>query len=143
MKRPTIIVIVLAVLVLAGVVVAVQMNGNSNSAMTGMNMNDGNSSGESNMGEQDLTMQDEVTMDIKDFDFEKPNIKIKTGTKVTWTNVDEARHNVVIDGEGAQGLGSELLAKGESYSFTFDEVGMTNYLCSPHPYMKGMINVVE
>ncbi len=95
------------------------------------------------MGEQDLTSQKEVTMNIQDFDFEKANIKIKVGTKVTWTNEDSARHNVVIDGEGEEGLGSELLAKGESYSYTFTKAGMTKYLCEPHPYMKGMINVVE
>lgn len=140
MKRPIIIVIVLAVLVIGGVVAAMQVNKDTDSSMTGMDMNDARSS---DMGEQDLTDQTEVTMDIKDFDFQKPNIKIKTGTKVTWANADGARHDVVPDGEGPEGFGSELLAKGESYSFTFTEPGMTNYLCEPHPYMKGVINVIE
>ena len=144
MKKSIIVVVVLAVLIIGGIVVAMQMNTNTDSSMAGMNdMSDKDSSKMMNSGEQDLTSQKEVTMDIKGFDFEKANIKIKVGTKVTWTNVDSARHNVVIDGEGAEGLGSELLAKGESYSFTFTEAGMTSYLCEPHPYMKGMINVVE
>ena len=144
MKKSIIIVVVLAVLIIGGVVLAMRMDKDSDSSMTGMNdMSDQDSSNMMDGGEQDLTEQQEVTMDIKDFDFEKANIKIKVGTKVTWTNVDSAKHNVVIDGEGAEGLGSELLAKGESYSFTFTEAGMTSYLCEPHPYMKGMINVVE
>jgi plastocyanin len=144
MNKAIYIVVVLAVLTIGGVAVATQLGKNSESSMTGMN--DMSSQDTSNMmssGEQDLTAQKEVTMNIQDFDFEKANIKIKAGTKVTWTNVDTARHNVIIDGEGAEGLGSELLAKGESYSFTFTEPGMTMYLCEPHPYMKGMINVVE
>lgn len=145
MNKGSIIVAGLVVLVIGGAVTATQLNKDSDSSMTGMsNMESKNNSAEStSQGEQDLTAQNEVAMDIRDFDFEKPNIKIKAGTTVTWTNQDTARHDVVIDGEGAEGLGSELLAKGESYSFTFTEPGMTNYLCEPHPYMKGMINVVE
>ncbi len=145
MNKSVVVVVVLVVLAIGGTVAALQLrNDSSEASMSDMSdMGSESSSNSMDMGEQDLTAQQEVTMDIKDFDFEKPNIKIKTGTKVTWTNVDGARHNVIIDGEGAEGLGSELLAKGESYSFTFDEPGMTNYLCEPHPYMKGMINVVE
>lgn len=101
----------------------------------------------------DLTNQTEVSMDIRDFKFEKPKIKIKKGTKVTWTNQDSVKHNVILD-DTAKGAPSPdevrpdifagpLLAKGESYSFTFNEVTANGYHCSPHPYMKGMINVVE
>ncbi|MES2876675.1 MAG: plastocyanin/azurin family copper-binding protein [Patescibacteria group bacterium] len=146
MNKSIIVVVVLVVLAVGGVAVAMQLGKDPDSAMTGMSdmgKSDKGSSNSMSTSEQDLTSQKEVTMDIKDFDFEKANITIKVGTKVTWTNVDSARHNVVIDGEGEEGLGSELLAKGESYSYTFMKAGMTNYLCEPHPYMKGMINVVE
>lgn len=145
MNKASIIVAGLVVLVVGGVVVATQAGKGTDPSMTNMdNMNSSKGAADSMpKGEEDLTAQKEVTMDIRDFDFEKPDIKIKTGTTVTWTNIDTARHNVIIDGEGAEGLGSELLAKGESYSFTFTEPGMTKYLCEPHPYMKGMINVVE
>ena len=146
MNKGSIIVAGLVVLVIGGAVAATQLNKDSDSSMagmSGMDMPKKSSSDSMSQSEQDLTAQKEVAMDIKDFDFQKPNIKIKVGTTVIWTNQDTARHDVVIDGEGAEGLGSELLAKGESYSFTFTEPGMTNYLCEPHPYMKGMINVVE
>lgn len=106
---------------------------------------------------EDLTNQSEITMNIQDFKYEKPNIKIKKGTKVTWTNQDAVQHNVMAEHEGADQthnapskdevdpneLAGPLLAKGESYSFTFNEVSSSPYHCSPHPYMKGSVTVVE
>ena len=146
MKKSSIIVAVLVLLGVGGAVAVTQLNRNDGAAdmsnMTGMQ---GSADAKSGMesGEEDLTAQKEVAMDIGDFDFEKSNIKIKVGTTVTWTNQDTARHNVVTSGDGSAKLASELLAKGESYSYTFTTAGMTEYLCEPHPYMKGMIHVVE
>lgn len=90
---------------------------------------------------EDLTSQKEVNMDIVDFAFEKKDITIKKGTKVTWTNRDDAKHNAFGEQEG--GPMGELLAQGESYSYMFDTAGTFNYKCEPHPYMKGMVTVVE
>ena len=106
----------------------------------------------------DLTNQTEVSMDIKDYKYTKPNIKIKKGTKVTWTNQDAIQHNVMLDhGDNSNAphdapkpdevksdvFAGPLLSKGESYSFTFNEVSTDPYHCSPHPYMKGSVTVVE
>ncbi len=105
----------------------------------------------------DLTNQPEVVMNIKDFKYEKQDIRIKKGTKVTWVNQDAMEHNVMlehINGDKAHGapkanevdstkLAGPLLAKGESYSFIFNKVGLSPYHCSPHPYMKGSVSVVE
>lgn len=146
MNKVSIIVAGLVVLLVGGAVAATQLSKGSDSDMAGMDdmqASQSSSSDQMDNGEQDLTAQKEVMMDITDFDFEQANIKIKVGTKVTWTNQDTARHNVVTDGDGAEALKSELLAKGERYSYTFTKVGMTQYLCEPHPYMKGMIHVVE
>lgn len=112
----------------------------------------------SDLGEVvDLTSQSEVAMDIKDFKYSKANIKIKKGTIVTWTNRDTIKHNVMMDhqdGDVAHDaptkdevksdvLAGQMLAKDESYSFTFNEVSTAPYHCSPHPYMKGSVTVVE
>lgn len=146
MNKTSIIVAVLVLLGVGGTVAVTQLNRSDSatdmSDMTGMQ---GSADKRSDMksGEEDLTTQKEVAMDISDFDFEKANIKIKVGTTVTWTNQDTARHNVVTSGDGSAKLASELLAKGKSYSYTFTTAGMTEYLCEPHPYMKGMIHVVE
>lgn len=85
-----------------------------------------------------------VEMDIKDFAFAKPAIKVKKGTVVKWTNQDSAKHDITPDNESEAFKGSgKLLAQGESYSFTFNTVGTYTYNCSPHPYMKGSVEVVE
>ena len=105
----------------------------------------------------DETANKEVQMDIKDFAYAKQHIKIKKGTKVTWTNRDSVQHNVMAEHDGAGAvhdapksneidpdrLAGPLLAQGESYSFTFTEVGSQPYHCSPHPDMKGSVTVVE
>jgi len=105
----------------------------------------------------DLISQSEVSMDIKDFKYDMPNIKIKKGTKVTWTNRDTVKHNVMAEHEGADQAHDPptkdqvnpnefvgpLLEKDESYSFTFNEVSAKPYHCSPHPFMKGSVTVVE
>jgi len=91
----------------------------------------------------DMVQMGKVSMDIKNFAFAQKTLKIKKGTTVTWTNQDSARHDITPDDESAAFMGSELLSKGESYSFTFDTVGSYKYICSPHPYMKAMVEVVE
>jgi amicyanin len=66
---------------------------------------------------------------------------VKVGTKVTWTNQDSVGHDVVADTESPDAPKSDLLRKGESYSFTFNKAGTYTYYCSPHPYMKGTVIV--
>ena len=87
----------------------------------------------------------DVEIEIFDFAFKSSDVTIKKGTKVTWTNKDSAKHDVTPDnGDSNAFKGSnKLLAKNESYSFTFDIVGTYTYNCSPHPYMKGTITVIE
>lgn len=83
---------------------------------------------------------------MKDEAFSPQTIKIKKGTKVTWTNNDSIGHNVVADdAHNAAGLPSDssLLSKGGTYSFTFDTVGTFSYHCTPHPFMTGVVEVVE
>lgn len=79
----------------------------------------------------------------KGFSVSPKTLKVKKGTTVTWTNQDDAKHDVMPDTETAEFKASELFGKGESYSVTFNTVGTFNYICSPHPYMKGTIEVVE
>ncbi len=69
------------------------------------------------------------------------NITVKKGTTVTWTNQDTIKHNVMSDSGST--LSSPYLAKGESWSYTFNTVGTFSYHCVPHPWMKGTVTVVE
>ncbi len=84
---------------------------------------------------------DEV--EIKDMAYQPANITVKKGTAVTWTNKDGIRHDVTPDEESDAFRGSELVAKDESYSFTFNTPGTYSYHCGPHPQMTGTITVTE
>ena len=79
----------------------------------------------------------------EDFRVMPQTIKIKKGTTVTWTNKDTAKHDVTPEQETEEFEASELFGKGKTYSVTFNTVGTYNYYCSPHPYMKGTVEVVE
>ena len=80
-------------------------------------------------------------VEIKNFAYGPENINVKVGTTVTWTNEDTIQHD--ITGHDGKGPKSELLSKGETYSYTFSEAGTFNYHCSPHPYMVGTVIVTE
>ena len=82
-------------------------------------------------------------VDISNYAYSPAAIKVKVGQTVTWTNQDSVEHDVMADTMSADAPASELLAKGESYSFTFKKAGTYSYHCSPHPYMKGTVVVEE
>ncbi len=83
-------------------------------------------------------------------------IQVEPGTRVTWTNEDvftymagefSGIHNVFsMDSppdlaEDDDGLVSDLLAHGESFSYTFPQEWEYDYHCTPHPYMMGKVIV--
>ncbi|MEA2525033.1 MAG: hypothetical protein QOF73_2260 [Thermomicrobiales bacterium] len=84
--------------------------------------------------------QDEVAVEIQDFQFSPDTIEITVGTTVTWTNVGDAPHTVTSD-DGTFDSGE--LGSGQSFSFTFDEAGEFAYHCAIHPRMTATIVVVE
>ena len=88
-------------------------------------------------------VSDPNTISIKNFAFAKKTITIKKGTTITWVNDDDAHHDITPTSGAADFVASKLLANGETYKFTFDTVGTYTYKCSPHPYMKGSIEVTE
>lgn len=74
-------------------------------------------------------------------------IKIGNGTKVTWVNDDVVEHFVNTETHPAHtyfsNQNSRGLAKGRSYSNTFDQVGIYPYHCSAHAtQMQGTILVI-
>jgi nitrite reductase (NO-forming) len=78
-------------------------------------------------------------------------VQIAPGTKVTWSNEDvftylggeyAGIHNVVAIQMPEGGIfASPMLAHAESHSHVFEIEGEYNYICVPHPYMKGRIIV--
>ena len=79
-------------------------------------------------------------VDIRDFAFEPIELRVRTGTTVTWTNREQqVSHTSTSDGPGWD---SGILAPGQSFSRTFSAAGRFPYHCEPHPNMQATI-VVE
>lgn len=78
------------------------------------------------------------TVIIQDYAFQPAEISIKKGETITWTNRDSVKHTATGDS-----FDSGLLGKGESFTQAFDKTGTFDYICTPHPYMKGKISVEE
>ena len=144
MRNKSIVLAVIAIVVVAGVVAAVVLGGN-NDNMDDMNTNPSsssqNSSDSSSTKAADAVATDQV--EIEDYAFSPAVITVKVGTKVTWTNKDSVQHNIVADEASSNAPNGDLIAKGESYSFTFNKAGTYSYHCSPHPFMKATVIVTE
>jgi len=83
-----------------------------------------------------LPMVSNEKVTIQGFAFMPQTLKIKTGTTVTWTNNDTAPHDI----KSTLFL-SPRLSQGQTFQYTFDQVGTYDYSCGIHPSMKGQIIV--
>lgn len=79
---------------------------------------------------------DSGAVNIENFAFSPSTITVKKGAVITWTNNDSAPHKIK-----SATFNSGVLNKGQSFSFTFNETGTFNYICSIHPAMTGRIIV--
>ncbi|MEM3170416.1 MAG: plastocyanin/azurin family copper-binding protein [Candidatus Nitrosotenuis sp.] len=71
-----------------------------------------------------------------------PNaVTVKTGTKVTWKNVDSAAHTVTSGKDAIPdgNFDSGIIMAGKSFSHTFKSAGTYNYYCIVHPWMTGSV----
>jgi nitrite reductase (NO-forming) len=93
----------------------------------------------------------EVTIQIIGNSYYPKVVKVTPGTKVRWVNEDvfsymegefAGIHNVASY-ESPVPVMSELLAHTESFEFVFEEEGDYKYMCTPHPYMRGVVTVQE
>jgi plastocyanin len=70
-----------------------------------------------------------------------PNpIEIKVGDTVTWINDDSSPHTVTSLNDSST-FDSDVLRRGETFSFTFDKEGEYPYFCTLHPRMVGTVIV--
>jgi plastocyanin len=84
---------------------------------------------------------EEIKITMKGFAFDPQEVEGKVGQKVTWTNEDDAPHNAVAQNGGD--LKTKTFEKGGSDSYTLDEPGTIEYICTIHPQMTGTIKVTE
>ena len=79
-----------------------------------------------------------VELDIAKFAFAPKEITVAPGTKIVWTNHDEAPHTVASDDKSfvSKGLDTD-----DKFEHTFDREGDFNYICTVHPFMSGVVHV--
>ncbi|HXM54497.1 MAG TPA: cupredoxin domain-containing protein [Candidatus Dormibacteraeota bacterium] len=74
---------------------------------------------------------------IANFAFSPAAITVRAGSTVTWTNHDQDAHTVAIAGLPA----SPPLQNAETFTLSFAQPGTYTYICSIHPFMRGMVVV--
>lgn len=79
-----------------------------------------------------------VAVTIEGFAFAPSVVSIEPGDSITWTNLDAAPHTATAQ-QGA--FDSGTLRQGESFTFTFENPGVYEYFCAPHPNMTGAVRV--
>ncbi|CAN5652378.1 hypothetical protein BH23DEI1_BH23DEI1_07660 [soil metagenome] len=105
------------------------------------------------VADDELPLLGDTEMNIVDFAFEMPVIRVRAGSTVTWTNLDGAPHTVTAgtptDAPGSRAFDSTgmaegrmaMMMQGDSWSYTFDEPGEYEYFCLPHTNMVARVIV--
>lgn len=75
---------------------------------------------------------------IQNYAYSPATLTVRAGETVSWTNHDEAKHDVV-----GSSFRSPLLAKGQSWSYTFPAAGTYSYYCSLHPDMRAKVTAAS
>ena len=93
----------------------------------------------------DMTGKREVLVEMKELKFQPARITVSKGTKVTWINRESPIHFVNTDPHPSHnnlpGFNSLDLKDGQTYSYTFNQVGEWAYHCSAH-FPQGMVGSV-
>ena len=65
-------------------------------------------------------------------------MRVRVGQAVTWKNNDQLAHTVTAaDGSWT----SPLIQPGKSYRHVFQGAGTYQIVCTPHPFMKAVVEV--
>jgi plastocyanin len=79
-----------------------------------------------------------IQVAITKFAFEPKDITVAPGTKVVWTNRDEAPHTVTSNDKSFASKGMDT---DDTYAHTFASEGDFGYICTVHPFMTGVVHV--
>jgi len=130
--------VVIASVVIAGAIVAMYvLSGNMNMGVAGSGNSVQQTTATSIPSNSTLV---KIVANAGSNSFSPNPVEVKVGETVTWRNDDSGRHTVTSK-DGV--FNSELMGRGQSFSFTFDKAGEYLYSCSPHPNMVGTVVVTE
>ena len=89
---------------------------------------------------QDMGAADEFADTETPADYSVNVLTVPVGTTITWTNNDPGMIHTVTSVDGM--FDSGFLNEGDTWSYTFEEPGEFEYMCTPHPWMRAKV-VVE
>lgn len=82
---------------------------------------------------------------IVNYAYSPAEITVSAGTTVTWLNMDGVMHTVSFGEHGndhqVEAMDSGPMYHMNSWSYTFNDPGVYEYHCDPHPYMTGQVLV--
>ena len=79
---------------------------------------------------------------MKNIAFNPETIRAKVGQTVTWSNEDDAPHNVTYM-SGPRFTSSPTFTNGQSWTLKLTKPGVIRYVCTIHPGMHGAIIVTR
>jgi plastocyanin len=81
-----------------------------------------------------------VTVEIPEFRFDPPTLRIRAGTAVVWRNTHNQAHTSTGAGEMRWNTGN-VAPGAASAPVAFPTPGTFPYFCALHPFMKGTVEV--
>jgi plastocyanin len=78
---------------------------------------------------------------VGDFFFRPDYTRIEPGDSVTWTVLEGSPHTATATSASPAPFDSGELLPGQAFAFTFTAPGRYPYLCTLHPFMKGVVQV--
>jgi plastocyanin len=82
-----------------------------------------------------------VSIVMKSLDFSPISVHARVGQTVTWTNDDEAPHNVTYISGPRFRSSRRILAIGKTFSIHLGQRGTIHYICTLHSWMHATIVV--
>ena len=79
-----------------------------------------------------------VEVTITKFAFAPKDVTVAPGTRIVWTNHDEAPHTVTSNDKTFASKGMDT---DDKYDHTFTTEGDFGYICAVHPFMTGVVHV--
>jgi amicyanin len=81
-----------------------------------------------------------VEVEISQLSYQQAELRIPVGTTVRWVNRDAVAHTIT---SSVGAWSSPLMEKDEAFEHTFETTGRFEYVCTPHPFMRGVVVVME
>jgi amicyanin len=82
-----------------------------------------------------------VSVVMKSLEFSPLTMHARVGQTVTWTNDDEAPHNVTYVSGPRFRSSRPRLSLGQQFSLHLTEAGTIHYICTLHPWMRASVIV--